>query len=511
MNNAVIYARYSSQGQNEQSIEGQVRIDSEFAENRGFNVVGKYVDKARTGTNDNRPEFQRMLRDAESGAFQYIIVYKFDRFARNRLDSILHKAQLKKQYGIRVISATEPISDDEGGEIYEMFLEWNDEKYSQRLSKRVHEGLDTMVINGTYGGGHLIYGYKLIDTDKKGNKGTIHKVVIDPEQAEIVRFIFTEYAGGTDKKVIADMLNAKGCKINGKPFRFRTFEGWLSNRKYTGEFMLGERLCTNMYPPIIDKQVFNEVQKRLAKNKILAGANSAVEPYLLTGKAKCGHCETAMTADGGTGKSGVRHYYYACNKKKKAQCDKKREGKDGLELVVTKRVHKFFSDPKNVEIAAQDTIRYHEERTGDNGLKSIDAKIAHANNEIEGLTNSFIMAKNDLLRAKIEKKMDEMEIYIRDLTAHKAQIELERGRKFTAKQIIDFVARLVKGDPNDKEYQKTLIDNFVYMVYVYDDSVVVYLNLKFGKDMENISLAETNFAIEGTKGVPSQSALVHHP
>ena len=123
MNNAVIYARYSSQGQNEQSIEGQVRICTAYAESKGFTVVKTYMDKARTGTNDNRPDFQKMISDADKGAFQYIIVYKFDRFARNRIDSIMYKAQLKKQYGIRVVSATEPVSDDEGGEIYEMFLE----------------------------------------------------------------------------------------------------------------------------------------------------------------------------------------------------------------------------------------------------------------------------------------------------------------------------------------------------------------------------------------------------
>ncbi len=170
MKNAVIYARYSSQGQNEQSIEGQIRICTEYAESNGYTVVKAYKDKARSGTNDHRPDFQKMIADADSGAFEQIIVYKFDRFARNRVDSIMYKAQLKKRYGIRVVSATEPVSDDEGGEFYEMFLEWNDEKYSQRLSKRVHDGLDTSVKNGTYCGGHLIYGYKLIDTDKRGNR-----------------------------------------------------------------------------------------------------------------------------------------------------------------------------------------------------------------------------------------------------------------------------------------------------------------------------------------------------
>ena len=145
MKNAVIYARFSSQGQNEQSIESQIRICTEYAEENGYSVVEVYKDKARTGTNDSRPAFQKMIKDAASGQFQYIIVYMFDRFARNRHDSILYKEMLKRDYGIRVVSATQPISDDEGGEFYEMFLEWNDEKYSKRLSKRVKNGLDTSV------------------------------------------------------------------------------------------------------------------------------------------------------------------------------------------------------------------------------------------------------------------------------------------------------------------------------------------------------------------------------
>ena len=509
--NAVIYARYSSQGQNEQSIEGQVRICTAYAESKGFTVVKTYMDKARTGTNDNRPDFQKMISDADKGAFQHIIVYKFDRFARNRIDSIMYKAQLKKQYGIRVVSATEPVSDDEGGEIYEMFLEWNDEKYSERLSKRVRDGLDTSVKNGTYCGGYLIYGYKLIDTDKKGNKGTIHKVAIDEEQAEIVRFIFTEYANGTDKKEIADELNKRHILYKGKPFTFRTFENWLSNAKYTGEFMHGQRLCANTYPAIIDKATFAKVQKRLQQNKILAGANSAIEPYLLTGKAFCGHCGTAMIASGGTSRLGKKHYYYVCKQKNKALCDKKREDKDKLELYVTQVVHEFLSDRKNVEKAAQDTINYYEQRTGDNGMRSIEAQIRHAQDEAEQLTNAFILARNDLLRANIERKMQEIEILIKDLTAHKAQIELERGQKITKEKIIDFVAMLIKGDPNDKEYQKKLIDNLVYKVFVYDDTVVTYLIFGNDKEIKEISLADNDKAITGlTQRVQHLSLLVHH-
>ncbi len=126
-NNCVIYARFSSRGQNEQSIESQIRTCKEFADSKGYNVINVYSDKAKTGTNDKRPDFQRMMKDAQSGTFQYILVYMMDRFSRNRRDSIMYKEMLKEKYGIKVLSALEPISDDEGGEFYEMFLEWNPE------------------------------------------------------------------------------------------------------------------------------------------------------------------------------------------------------------------------------------------------------------------------------------------------------------------------------------------------------------------------------------------------
>ena len=96
MENGIIYARFSSQSQNEQSIEAQIRICSEFAENKGIKIVNVYSDKAKTGTNTDRPAFQKMVSDAQTGAFKYIIVYMFDRFARNRRDSVMYKEMLKE-------------------------------------------------------------------------------------------------------------------------------------------------------------------------------------------------------------------------------------------------------------------------------------------------------------------------------------------------------------------------------------------------------------------------------
>ena len=207
MESCVIYARFSSHGQNEQSIEAQVRICKEFAESKGLKTINMYSDKARTGTNDSRPAFQKMINDAQSGAFKYIIVYMFDRFARNRRDSIMYKEMLKEKYGIRVLSALEPIAEDEGGEFYEMFLDWNAEKYSKRLSKRVKDGLDTSVANGTFCGGHLIYGYKIELEPITGKAGKfIKRVSINEEEAQILKYAFYEYAKGTNKKEIAVVI-----------------------------------------------------------------------------------------------------------------------------------------------------------------------------------------------------------------------------------------------------------------------------------------------------------------
>ena len=94
--NAVIYARYSSTGQNEQSIDGQLRICKEFAESKGYNIIKTYIDKAKSAWSDSdkRVDFQNMISDASTETFQHIIVYKFDRFARNRLDSQMYKQRL---------------------------------------------------------------------------------------------------------------------------------------------------------------------------------------------------------------------------------------------------------------------------------------------------------------------------------------------------------------------------------------------------------------------------------
>ena len=509
MNNCIIYARFSSYGQNEQSIEAQTRICKEFAKSKELKVINLYSDKARTGTNDDRPAFQRMISDAASGAFQYIIVYMFDRFARNRRDSIIYKEMLKEKYGIKVISALEPIAEDEGGEFYEMFLDWNAEKYSKRLSKRVRDGLDTSVANGTFCGGTLIYGYKidLEPIDGKPNK-YIKRVSINEEEAKYIKFAFEKYAKGTTKKVIAEILNNQGYRLKGKLFTGKSFDKWLVNKKYTGEFLFGGRLCNNMYPKIVEKTLFEDVQKRLHKNKYFAGGTATAKvPYLLTGKLFCGHCGTEMVSDGGTSKLGKKHYYYACKKKKKGECNKKRENKDALELYVTICVKDFLSEKENLDIAITDVLSYYEKKTDESNFKSINSKIAKINKEVEELTDAFVKAKSELLQKTIETKMTEYEKLLDDLYYQQAQLELERGYKITKKDIVNFITELLHGDEKDKGYQKKIIDNLVNKVFVSDKKTEVFFYIKCGKDTESVSFDDVKETYNRLNSVQTQLPL----
>lgn len=484
--NAVIYARYSSHGQNEQTIEGQIRVCSEYAAQHKMRVVNVYIDKHKTGTDANRPQFQKMIADAKTHAFNYVIVYMIDRFARNRYDATVYRWQLQ-QHQIRVVSATENISESEEGEFFQMFLEWNAEKYSTRLSKRVREGLTTSVANGTFAGGYLIYGYKKEDK----------RVIINEEEAEIVRYFFSEYAKGVSKQDIAAALNARGSRYHGKPWRGSSFDKMLINPKYTGTFMFGGRVCDNTYPQIIDPELFERVQKRAKQNRYFSGANSARIDYLLQGKLYCGHCGSNMVADGGTSKTGATYHYYACSaKKKRHACEKRNEKKDFLEWYATEQAVLYLSDPRRVALIADDVIAYHESRTDTSEIRRISNECTRIQKEIDNAVNLMISGVSPDVVKTLDKKIVELTAQMNDLSEYQAKLELERGLQVRKEDIIEFVSEFIKGELHDKDFQKRIIDNLVNAMYIYDDRVVLYFNIIGGKESSFIGKDETDSAIK---------------
>ena len=496
--NAVIYARYSSQGQNEQSIDGQLRICHDFAERNNLQVVHEYIDKAKTAFKDTnkRTAFNQMLHDSELGKFNVIIVYMLDRFSRNRAESMLTKMKLH-EFGVKVISAQENISDTEEGQFFEMFLEYNAEMYSRRLSKRVRDGLTTSVANGTFTGGHLQYGYQ-VDSNKR--------VTINELEAENVRFAFEKYAIGWSKKAIAQALNEQGKRYHGQLFMGRHFDNWLNKAKYTGAFSLAGRECNHTYPQIVNQATFDAVQKRLKNNRKNSGSQTAADPYLLNGKAYCGHCGAPMIADGTNKKDGTVYRWYACRnrKKKKAPCNKRNEIKHWLEYYVTERTVAYLSDSDLVQNFAERMVAWYDDKTGQNALKSLATQIAALKKQADNALNLMIANADDKdLVASLKQKNKDLTGQIADLQKEYDDIDYMAGMKLKTEHVVEFINRFINGSVADREFQAKIIKNLVNCVYVYDDKIVIYFNLTNRKETIFVGLDETN---ETTDNIPTTNS-----
>ena len=214
--NAVIYARFSSDRQREESIEGQLRECREYADKNGIRVIDSYIDRALSASKDTdkRLDFQRMIRDSGRHLFDTVLVWKLDRFARNRYDSAHYKNILKKN-GVRVVSATEHITEGPEGIILESMLEGMAEYYSAELSEKIHRGQKDNALKGRNNGGRIPLGFRLGD-DKR--------LEIDPATAPIVQEIFKRYAEGETIRTIVDDLNSRGLKTSrGYKFAYPSF------------------------------------------------------------------------------------------------------------------------------------------------------------------------------------------------------------------------------------------------------------------------------------------------
>lgn len=254
---AVIYARFSSDKQNEASIEGQLRECMQYAEYNGMQVIGNYIDRAFSAKTDHRPEFQHMIKDSYKNLFDIVLVWKLDRFSRDRYDSAHYKRILKKN-GVRVISATEAISESPEGILLESLLEGCAEYYSAELAVKVRRGMTENALKAKANGVRAPFGY-YIDGDDKYQ--------IDESLAPIVKEIYSLYLEGKRVKEIAKLMNARGIKNRGYDMNYNSVFRILTNRKYIGEYKFGDIFLPDAIPAIIDKNTFDDVQQRLKHNK----------------------------------------------------------------------------------------------------------------------------------------------------------------------------------------------------------------------------------------------------
>lgn len=479
--NAVIYARYSSHNQTEQSIEGQLRDCYAFAERQGLQVVGEYIDRAITGRTDERPDFQRMIADAKKQQFQRVIVWKFDRFSRDRYDSAIYKHKLK-QCGVKVLSAMENVGEGEVGIILEALLEASAEQYSLDLSKKVLRGQRESRMKGAFLGGYLPLGYKL------ENK----RLVEDENTAPIARYIFEEYAKGVPKKKIVDALNARGLRNSkGLPFALSTVHSVLKNKKYIGIYEHGGEEVAGGCDALIDERTFYKVQELMDKRKVAPAASKATVEYLLQGKLYCGHCGTNMIAEAGHGKNGKTYHYYTCRKRRREHtCDKKNEKKGYIEWYVVEQTVEYVLTPERIEYIAAQLVAQYKKDCGLDRIQAYEKQLNRIDAEISRLVDTLAVCPA-AARQPIFDKMEQLDTEKAAAELDLAKLRISAKVQLTEEQIVEWLKQFCNGDALDIDFQKRIIDTFINSVYLYDDKVVIYYNIKGGKQVSYIEMLDS--------------------
>ncbi len=454
---AVIYARYSSHNQREESIEGQIRECRDFAERNNFTVIGEYIDRAISGKTDNRADFQRMIKDSSTQAFQAVIVYAIDRFARNRYDSANYKMRLKKN-GVKVYYAKQSIPDTPEGIILESVMEGYAEYYSENLSIHIKRGMHENALQGKSTGGHIPLGYRI---------GADQHYEIDPAGAKIVQEIFQMYADGESGAAIARHCNDLGYRTShGSKFNKNSFRGILTNRKYTGTYRYKDVEIEGGMPQIISQELFDKVQAMFKHNYAARAKNKANNDYLLTTKLFCGHCESPMVGESGKSKNGSMYYYYKCAKKKrKKECKKETERKDWIEqFVVETTVREVLTDER-IDMIAEKAVEIIEKEAAENTvLPILKASLSDVNKRLNNLMSAIEMG---VVTATTKERVLELEGEKADI---EKRIAHEQAKKpaLTKERIAFWLYSFRNGDVKDPTYQRRVIDTLVNSVYVYD-------------------------------------------
>ena len=463
---AVIYARYSSDNQREESIEGQIRECTAYAEKNGITVIKHYIDRALSAKTDNRPDFQQMIKDSEKRLFDIVLVWKLDRFARNRYDSAHYEYLLERNH-VKLVSATEPISDSPAGIMVKSMLTGMAEYYSAELSEKVVRGMTENVLKGKYNGGTIPIGFK-VDEEKFFQ--------IDPLKAPFVVEAFQRYNEGATMKELMNWLNDSGVTTNrNQKFTYNSVQTLLTNKRYIGENHFKDIVMPDSIPAIVDKDLFEEVQLKIKKNSRAPARHKAEDDYLLTTKLFCGMCGAMMFGECGTGRNKVVHHYYKCATAKRFKtCKKKTVRKEWLEDLVIAETMKLIQDDAVIDAIVAEVMELQDQEN--TTLPLLEKQMREVENGIENMLNAI---QAGVLTNSTKSRLEKLEAQQKELEVRIAEEKIARPR-LSENQVRFWLTRFRKLDPNVKSHRETLINTFVNAVYLYDEKVLIAFNYKDG-------------------------------
>ena len=468
MPSACIYARFSSDRQRTESIADQVRVCRAYAQREGYDVVQVYTDEARSGTNaEGRPGFLQMVADSAKGAWQTVIVYKVDRFARSRYDSATYKAKLRRN-GVEVVSAAESVPDGPDGIILESVLEGMAEYYSANLAQNVKRGMDGNALRCHHNGVRL-FGYICC------KDGTY---AVNEDEAAGVRMAFDLAAQGESRAEIARRLNAAGYRtVRGREWGNEGVRRMLQNERYVGVYTWNGVSVPDGMPSIVDRETF-DAAAQAAPSRGRKRRGKELADYLLTGKL-FDVDGNRFESDCSRKPSGKVYHYYRCRATGAAV------RRDEIEERVMDATSRLFADDEAVAYIVDACMAEQERATVHEREAIAQLKRRIADNEKEAQNALDVMMKMgaddrviahvkelDGERAQLQQELAELETAAPMLTRYQVETALHimaesgsmRGtvRGFVSRVVLDadgactveFVLR--KKNPGAKSGESTL-------------------------------------------------------
>lgn len=503
---AVVYARYSDDNQNPESIEQQLMEIQEWAVTNEVEIIKVYSDAAETGTTDeNRDSFLQMISEAPELDYDYVLVYKSNRFARNKWDAAIYK-KLLKENDKRVIYVTQPMLNEDTPEAFlmETIFEGMDQYYSLDLARDVKRGLKKNALSCKHNGGRPPLGFSVDKTIPPGAEKPILTYYINEQEARTVQTIFSMYDAGFSYNAIIRELNAKGMKTKtGQAFSKNSISDILRNEKYTGVYTYNRRphkvkgkrnnrkekpadqvmRIPGGMPQIIDQALWDRVQAKIADRRHDPGKrahNKAFVEYLLTGKIECGACGMKMVGkNGGTWGDKARYDYYICNNRQRTkQCKAKMIRRDIIEIQVLEELEKKILNPEVFPVLAKEIHAGMQSMGGESKkeivyLQAELTKLQLKINNILELIEEGAGSKE--LAGRLAQREQEKAILANRIK------EIERKTKassFTHTMIVGFLQKEYEALADDNMLAaKARIDRYVEKVIIYDNEFEVIFKL----------------------------------
>ena len=519
MQKAVIYARFSSDMQREESIDAQVRACKYYAQKQELNVVKVYSDSAKSGrSTKKRDGFLQMITDAEAGQFDVVLVHKLNRFSRDGADTINYRNRLTAA-GVELVSITERLDNTPEGKFMLYIITGMNEFYSANLATEVMKGLKENAYQCRHTGGIPPLGYDV---------GPDQKLTINEQEAKAVRMIFSLYEQGNGYSYIVDRLNGQGFRTKrGQPFGKNSLHDILKNEKYTGVYVFGRSSpadsrgkfnrhqyqddyirVENGCPLIIEKDQFERVQKMMEQNQHQSGRYKAKVVYILSGKVFCGCCGSRMVGENRRS-NGTDYYYYVCNKAKRQHtCNKKVIRKEKLEEFVIQQLnHIAFSDAFK-ESLIDAVLKSYENGSLESERERLSNEIRQTDQEIKNLVNAVMKG---LDCEEIQQAMAERKAHKESLQKELVALTGAPGARMNREELAAYFNQFLNIANMSPEGQRSVIQKYVDRIIVRDnpDGGDPLIDICLNPNQEPLSQALENCGFGGECSFSAKAIAQH--